>query len=477
VSSRRITAALAATALATPLLILSATPASADPDPGARLSKRLIQAADAKDAFKDLKRLQAIADANDGNRAAGTTGHEQSARYIYETAKKAGYQVHYETFDFTYTKNLAEEFSVPSGPGDVDIAAMTYTTSTPVGGIDAPLAVVPKDADTGCDAGDYAAGSYTGAVALIQRGGCTFAEKQAAAADAGAAAAVIYNNTDGPLGGTLGEADAGRIPTGGITQADGEALAGLQGATVHLEIRQFQEVRQTRNVIAETPGGDADHTVMLGAHLDSVTEGPGINDDGSGSAGLLEVARELAKSHAKPVNKVRFAWWSAEETGLDGSTAYVENLTDAQQKAISLYLNFDMIASPNYAQFVFDGDGSNGENDPGPGASARIEKNLTDFLDKQGVPHEPTAFDGRSDYGPFIDAGIPAGGTFTGAEELKTPEQAAKFGGTAGVALDPCYHQACDDLSNINMKAFEINIDVIADAVARYSMDLGSLQD
>ncbi len=246
--------------------------------------------------------------------------------------------------------------------------------------------------------------------------------------------------------------------------------------TVSFEVRQLQENRTTRNVVADTRTGKAANTVVLGAHLDSVTEGPGINDNGSGSAGLLEVALELAKSKSKPANKVRFAWWSAEENGLLGSEAYVASLSETQRQQIKLYLNFDMIASPNGVQFVYDGDDSDGVGaGPGPEGSAQLERDINEFLDSKGKKHEGTDFTGRSDYGPFIEVGIPSGGTFTGAEGLKTAAQARTYGGQEGVAYDPCYHEACDDLSNISMKHFDVNIDVIANAVGTYAHDLRSL--
>ena len=103
-----------------------------------------------------------------------------------------------------------------------------------------------------------------------------------------------------------------------------------------------------------------------------------------------------------------------------------------------------MVGSPNYVRFVYDGDGS-GEGPAGPPGSAQIEQLFTSYFASQSLASEPTAFDGRSDYGPFIAVGIPAGGLFTGAEGVKTAAQAAVYGGTAGVAYDPCYHQACDD--------------------------------
>ncbi|MEU1277055.1 M28 family metallopeptidase [Streptomyces sp. NPDC005805] len=482
-------AAVAAAALATPLLLASASPSAAHrhqpadraAKDAAKLAKKLVAKASADDAFKHLKKFQQIADSTGGHRAAGSLGHDASAAYVYQQMKKYGYDVSYQKFEFIYTETLAEKLSVTSpAPRDIDITAMTYTKSTPVGGLKAQLAAVPVDDTTGCEAGDYASGTFTGKIALIKRGGCTFAEKQAAAATAGAAGAIVYNNTEGVLSGTLGDAAAGKIPTGGLTQAEGEKLAAdlAKGPVeVSFEIRQLQEKRTTNNVIAETRRGNAANTVVLGAHLDSVTEGPGINDNGSGSAGLLEVAEELAKKEKSPANKVRFAWWSAEENGLLGSEHYVANLSSLGKKEIKLYLNFDMIASPNYGIFVYDGDDSDGVGaGPGPAGSAQLERDINDYLDRRGIPHEGTDFTGRSDYGPFIEVGIPSGGTFTGAEGIKTEAQAKKFGGTAGVAYDPNYHAAGDDLRNINKKALGINLGIIANAVGTYAHDISSLR-
>ncbi|MFJ6937345.1 M28 family metallopeptidase [Streptomyces sp. NPDC101132] len=489
--SRRIaaaTAALAAAALVSPLLLAGpagATPGADSPswaNKGDALARKLVKDATAKDAFKHLKVFQSLADYNNGTRVAGSKGHEQSAKYIEAVLKAAGYKLSRHEFDFVYTETLAETLKVVSpAERDVAIKLMTYTASGPEGGVTAGLAVAPVDADNtnGCEPGDFAAGSFTGKIALIKRGGCTFATKQANAAAAGAVGAIIYNNTAGGLNGTIGDPTLGKIPTGGITQADGEALAAEASAgpvTVTLDVRELRENRKTFNVVAETPGGDADNTVFLGAHLDSVAAGPGINDNGSGSAGILQVALNLAKSKEKVKNKVKFAWWSAEEFGLLGSEAYVASLSEEQKKQIKLYLNFDMIASPNAAYFVYDGDDSDATGaGPGPEGSAQLEKGINDFLDSKNIPHEGTDFTGRSDYGPFIEVGIPSGGTFTGAEGIKTEAQAAKFGGQAGVAYDVNYHAPGDDINNINLKAFDVNIDVIADAVGHYAYDLAPL--
>ncbi|WP_245641087.1 M28 family metallopeptidase [Streptomyces megasporus] len=487
---RRVIAAAAAASLAGPLLLVaSATPASAAPDPGKKgeqLARKLVRQTSAEGAMMHLRAFQQIAKLKDGNRAAGAEGHTWSAKYAGTLLDLAGYKVTYQHFDFVYTETLAERLTVLTPErAELPIKVMTYTRSTPEGGTEAAVAAVPVDADgtTGCTAEDFASDDFTGKIALIQRGGCTFAEKQAAAADAGAVGAIIYNNVDGELNGTLGDAAAGRIPTGGLSKEHGEALAAkvAQGTvTVNLEVRELQETRTTPNVIAETRGGDPDNVVMFGAHLDSVTEGPGINDNASGSAGILEAALQLAKADkkGKHTNKVRFALWSAEELGLQGAEHYVANLSQAERDKIALYLNFDMIASPNYGLFVYDGDDSDGVGaGPGPEGSAQLEHAINTFMRSQG--HEPrgTDFTGRSDYGPFIEVGIPSGGTFTGAEGVKTAEEAALWGGKAGAAYDECYHLKCDDLGNVSVKALDINVDVIANAVGTYAWDTGSLDD
>ncbi|MGW4896062.1 M28 family peptidase [Kitasatospora sp. NPDC004240] len=474
-------AALAVAGLVTPLLLVGAGSAAADPDPakkGAKLAAKLVERADAEGAYDTLEAFQRAARRNGGTRVAGAKGHEDSARYVAEQARDAGLKVSRQEFDYTFFEVKSERLQVATPAAeDVPMIAMTYSGGGPEGGITAQVAVVPVDATTGCEAADYAAGAFTGRLALIKRGGCSFAEKQAAAAAAGALGAIVYNNTDGELNGTLGDPGAGKIPTGGITKAAGESLVAKAAAgpvTLRFDLRTFMEKRRTFNLIAETRGGDAENTVVVGAHLDSVAGGPGINDNGSGSAGILEVAKALGERQVK--NKVRFVWWSSEEFGLIGSKHYVAALSEAEKKRIKLYLNFDMIASPNYVQFVYDGDDSDHTGaGAGPAGSAQLERNINAYLDGRGTPHEGADFTGRSDYGPFIEAGIPAGGTSTGAEVIKSAAQAARYGGTAGEAFDKCYHKACDDLSNVDLAAFDVNIDVIAHAVGTYAWDLSSL--
>jgi Zn-dependent M28 family amino/carboxypeptidase len=246
--------------------------------------------------------------------------------------------------------------------------------------------------------------------------------------------------------------------------------------TVNLDLAELIEDRTTKNVIAESRHGRTDNVVMLGSHLDSVPAGPGINDNGSGSAALLEVALQFAKT--KPANQVRFAWWGAEEFNLIGSTFYVDQLTPEQQAAITLYLNFDMIASPNFFRGIYDGDDSDAVGAPaGPPGSDKIEKAFEAFYTGRGLVFEGTDFSGRSDYGPFIAVGIPAGGLFTGAEGLKTAAQVVRYGGTAGIQFDPCYHEACDTFANLNHGVLDATADAVANVMVRYAFDTSEIPE
>jgi Zn-dependent M28 family amino/carboxypeptidase len=210
---------------------------------------------------------------------------------------------------------------------------------------------------------------------------------------------------------------------------------------------------------------------MAGAHLDSVLEGPGVQDNGSGSAALLAVALELGNHRwYKPQNTLRFAWWGAEESGLIGSEKYIFDpvfgITDEEYAALSSYINFDMIASPNYIYGVYDADQSTFEATANvPEGSAALEDLFEAYYSWNDTPYEDSEFSGRSDYQAFIDVGIPASGLFTGAEVIKTAEQEAIWGGIAGESFDQCYHQACDTIDNVSAEAIEVNVDAIAYAM------------
>ena len=422
--------------------------------------------------------FQRIANTNSDTRASGTPGYDASVAYVRGRLERAGYDVTEQEFAFPFYRENSSSLTQASptattyetAPYEFSGSGDVTGTVVPVRDNQIPPGATPSSSNAGCEAEDFVPASATeDQIALIQRGTCTFRVKADNAFAAGYDAVIIFN--EGQAGrqdlftGTLSPPQAAG-PVLGLSFADGAAL---QAATTQgpVTVRAAADVEYdpngtTRNLLAETPGGDADRTVVVGAHLDSVTEGPGINDNGSGSAGILEIAEEMADNDVNPRNKVRFAFWGAEESGLLGSEHYVSQLGDDELGSIFANLNFDMIGSPNYVRFVYDGDGSNtaapGDASPGgPPGSAQIEDLFLRYFAEQNLPTEPTAFDGRSDYGPFIAVGIPAGGLFSGAEVVKTAEQAAVYGGRAGVAYDPCYHQACDDITNLNTRAlFEL---------------------
>ncbi|KAH6691392.1 hypothetical protein F5X68DRAFT_201824 [Plectosphaerella plurivora] len=349
---------------------------------------------------------------------------------------------------------------------------MTYTSGT-AGPVTAPLVNV---ANVGCEAADYPA-TVSGNIAFVSRGTCSFAIKSTNAKAAGALGVVVYNNAPGALSGTLGEPFGSYAPAIGISQEDGQAiLAQLATGEVSavLDIDAVVEERVSYNVIAETKEGDHDNVLVLGGHSDSVAAGPGINDDGSGIVGVLNVAQNLAKFRVH--NAVRFAFWSAEEFGLLGSYFYINSVngSDTELAKIRAYLNFDMIASPNFMYGIYDGDGSD-FGLTGPAGSDVIERDFEEFYDDKGLNHVATEFSGRSDYAAFIENGIPSGGIFTGAEGLKTEAEAALFGGEAGVAYDINYHKRGDDINNLNLDAYLVNTQSIAHTVAKYALSFDSL--
>ncbi|MCD4536530.1 M28 family metallopeptidase [Nocardioides sp. cx-169] len=471
--------------------------------------RKLTRAVSVKGVLRHLQALQRIAD-EDGDRAAGRPGYESSVGYVVGRLRHAGYRPTVQEFTFDYFEENSELIRVSPDPAEFvdeqDFLRNTFDTGSPEGTATGALVPVGLVLDptapvgtnsSGCEAADFA-GFVAGSIALLQRGTCGFSVKALNAQAAGAAGVVIMN--EGQPGRTgllnmIGDATGLTIPAVFATYDTGVNLAATPGARVTVTVEYTTEERTSWNVVAETRRGRTDNVVMAGAHLDSVQEGAGINDNGSGSAALLEVALQMAK--VRPANQVRFAWWGAEESGLLGSEHYVAELSEEQAEAIALYLNFDMVASPNYIFGVYDGDNSGGTAPDGfiPEGSAQIEDVFEKFYANRGEPFQDSEFSGRSDYGPFIAVGIPAGGLFTGAEVVKTDEEAARYGGVAGAAYDPCYHQPCDNLTgegqdealydqldedywlkgNINVGALDVNSDAIATAVLTFAKDTSTV--
>jgi aminopeptidase Y len=443
-----------------------AAPAGASDSATNNTSKKLRDAVNAAGMTEHLQALQEIADANGDTRVSGSPGFDQSADYAADVFRDAGLDVTVQDFTFqtfiTLSPTVLEQVAPSAGP--IANSVLSYSGSG-----DVTAAVSTVNDIRGCNAADFA-GFPAGNIALISRGNCTFAIKATNAYNAGASAVVIYNNIPGTLNGTLGNGFTLDIPVTSVTQSVGQQLAATPGLVMRVKAQTFRGLATTSNILAETPGGDPDNVVMAGAHLDSVNAGPGINDNGSGTAALLEIAEQIAK--VNPVNKVRFALWGAEESGLVGSDHYVNTLPEEQAQKIAMYLNFDMIGSPNYGRFVYDGDDSDGVGaGAGPDGSAQIEKVFNDYFAGQGLASKGTDFSGRSDYAAFIAQGIPAGGLFTGAEGIKTPQEALLFGGVAGQAYDPCYHQACDAFANVSTTALEEMGDATAHAILTFAFD------
>lgn len=422
-----------------------------------------------------LGRLQEIADEHGGNRALGRPGYDASVDYIVNTLRDKGFQV--ETPEFEVRIPWAEEPSLTAAGSKAEARPLQFTIGTGPDGVSGPLVAARTEDTPGCTAEDYDGLPVQGAVVLVDRGACPFGAKQAVAADRGAVALIVANNEDGPdLGaGTLGETTDVKIPVISVAKEVGDQLRGKQGAVTVINLNAGVREERTRNVIAQTTTGSTADVVMVGAHLDSVEEGPGINDNGSGVAAVLETALQLGTS-PDVANAVRFGFWGAEEQGLLGSNDYVSSLDEDALKDIALYLNFDMIGSPNPGYFTMDG---NQSTPPGPGAgvprvpegSAGIERTLTVYLDRAGKPGQDTSFDGRSDYDGFTRAGVPVGGLFSGAEDKKSAEQAELWGGEADRPFDPNYHKDSDTVEHIDRNALQIQGSGVAYAVGLYAQD------
>jgi Zn-dependent M28 family amino/carboxypeptidase len=442
--------ALAATSLVAPTSAQSATPLGTKP---------LRDAVTVDGIKKHLQKYQQIADKY-GNRQAGTPGFDASADYVAKQLKKAGYKVRVQPFDFLAFKEIAAPtLSRTDGTSSYGATTLLYSGSGSVEG-----SVVASTG--GCRPADFAPASDSSAqIVLITEAACGL-DTQVANAVAGGYDAVVVAMAAGAV---PTQVTAGHLTTPAavpVVGVDAENAAALRNApTVRLETRTATDLRSAANVIGTSKFGKRSKTLVVGGHLDSVAAGPGINDNGSGSATILEIARQIDKLKIKTKNRLRFAFWGAEEFGLIGSRYYVNSLSEKQRDRVLANLNFDMVGSTNYVRFVYDGDGSTG-GPVGPPGSAEIEKIFVKYFKSQGLASDPTPFNGRSDYGPFIAVGIPAGGLFSGAEGVKTEEQEKKYGGTAGVRYDICYHQSCDTLANVKNKA----LDEMSDAAAHTAL-------
>ena len=480
-------------AAATALGIATMAPALAAPQEseGAGPTEHTDMGVTGADAMAHLQQLSDISleHGDEGHRALGTPGYEAASQYVEKVLEDTGgYDVSRQSFEVE-DQDFGEVALSVDGT-DYETEPIAYTEAADPAITGAPV-VLPADdtygdsdgGELGCSADDFV--DVAGKIVLVERGVCAFAEKTQNATAAGAAGVVIYNNEAGPLNGTLGERLEGSAPSVALLQADGQSLrdAILDAAdqddpvelTGDLTLEAEFVTIETWNVMAETTAGDPDSVQMLGAHLDGVEEGPGVNDNGSGSAALLAVAEALVDQPTEVDHKVRFGFWGAEEVGLVGSTHYVNSLSDAELGQIESYLNFDMIGSENFVVGTLDSDGSDVPIPPGvnvPDGSAELEAIFTDYFDGIEQPHVGTDFSGRSDYQAFIDNGIPASGLFSGADGIKTAEEVEMFGGTEGVPHDRNYHQITDTIENLSDESVGIFTPAIAFAAHTLAFEL-----
>ncbi|GEQ70402.1 hypothetical protein JCM33374_g4079 [Metschnikowia sp. JCM 33374] len=399
-------------------------------------------------------------------RVIGSRGHWGTVSYILGELQQLAKYYTWDVQRFDAVDGRVKSYSLLiDGTEPKSVSALGLTPPTPDGKPVHGNLVLAKN--FGCDVSDFPANLTHGNIVLVARGVCAFGDKSINAGKAGASAVIIYDE-DAPLHGTLGEPTGKEVPSLSISTKDASKYIDALNEDpasefeVTLYIDSYVKKIRTINVVAETKGGDHDNVVSLGAHSDSVAEGPGINDDGSGTISLLEVAKQLTKF--KVNNAVRFAWWAAEEEGLLGSYAYANSLSPEENSKLRLFMDYDMMASPNYEYQIYDAN-----NEDHPNGSGDLKDLYVDWYEAHGLNYTTIPFDGRSDYVGFIDVGIPAGGIATGAEGVKTKKGQESFGGKAGEWFDPCYHQLCDDLSNPDYEAWVINTKLIAHSVATYA--------
>lgn len=392
-------------------------------------------------------------------RVIGSAGHWKTIDYITDELSNLTDYYTYDTQEFKALDGKVFNYTLSVNGTSVE-KVKAFQLTPPVHYLKGELIAVKNK---GCSSEDYdAIVPGVPKVALIERGTCSFGDKSSLAGKLGAKAVLIYDteSDDSLISGTLGEPTNTTVGALGIQRSFAlqllELIAAGEKVPVSINIASFIGLIRTKNVIAETIYGDHDNVVALGAHSDSVEAGPGINDDGSGTISLLTVAKELTKF--KVNNAVRFAWWAAEEEGLLGSNYYATNLTPEENQKIRLFMDYDMMASPNYEYQVY-----NGSNIDNPVGSEDIKNLYIDWYEEKGLNWTLIPFDGRSDYVGFIENGIPGGGIAAGAEGKNSQN---------GKVLDKCYHELCDDLTNIAWDAFLVNTKLIAHSVATYAKDL-----
>jgi hypothetical protein len=396
---------------------------------------------------RHMAALQRIAARNSGNRAAGTTGYRDSAEYVKARLRAAGWRVSEAAVAFPYFEERSP-LRVRADGRVLHAATLRFSGSgavraraVPVGG--------------GCHVADYR-GLPRGAVAVAARGGCLLQAIALSAQRAGAGAVVVWDPTRGgpPLAATLIRPGA-RIPVVAVRRTAGRRLA-RRRPLVRVRVDASSGRRTDAAVLAEL--GRGPRTVMAGAHLDSVPEGPGVNDNGSGVGTLLEIAEQAGRARERPKRRLRLAFWAAEEPGLYGSRRYVRGLSHDERRRLTAYVNLDMVGSANGGRFFYGG------RKRGALGAARAVRH---YYRRQGVRLERIGAGSSSDHAPFQSAGVPVLGLFSGANEVKSAAERRRWGGRAGRAFDTCYHLSCDRLARVDRRTLSELSDGVAVALYR----------
>jgi Zn-dependent M28 family amino/carboxypeptidase len=459
--------------LATALLVsCSSKPAAAPVDLARELAGKVKEDA----VFQHLRKLQDIANANNGSRADGTPGYQASVDYVVKLLTDKGFDVQTpEVSRLSLEKQGAQTLVV--GSRTFNVVQASLLVQTPPGGLSAPAVHAAKLA--GCAPDDYAGTAIKGAVAVTDDTACSVVDKQKAAV-AGGAVALLVMSARGDQGAPPGLFGSGyyqnlTVPVG-VIDADADAALWGTSAPVRLTLDSKSVRTTTRNVVAQTKSGSTQNVAMVGAHLDSFASSPGINANGSGVAAVLETALQLGPSPGAK-NAVRFCFWAAEEQGVGGSTQYVAGLSRDELNDVALYLDFDELASPNAGYFTYDGDQSGQASadipaDKVPAGSAALERTLGGYVSLAGKRPADQQLNTVADYYPFLKAGVPIGGVTTGTTGKKTAVQARLWGGTAGVAFDPNYHTPSDTIDSINRDALAVMASGVASAVGTYAQSI-----
>eukprot|EP00002_Diphylleia_rotans_P041132 TRINITY_DN992_c0_g1_i1.p1 TRINITY_DN992_c0_g1~~TRINITY_DN992_c0_g1_i1.p1 ORF type:complete len:485 (+),score=104.96 TRINITY_DN992_c0_g1_i1:58-1512(+) len=428
----------------------------------------LSDAVSVENIVKHLQKLQEIAYLPESNGSRSIlNGFNKSADYVVEMLQKnTNFKVYKQHMNVPiWTEKSPSKLSLVS-PISVNFTYDQDFGPLTEGGSGSHIVTGQIQYVTGgCEEGDWRS-FVRGKVALVGTGGpCEEFQKALYAQQYGASAYLLHSQSTSTYyaGSRLREREweygdpLVTLPSVGITFTVAQILRGSPSSTIQLTFDATYEIHPTFNLLADTLDGDDNSVVIVGAHLDSVPKGPGIVDNGSGSMSLLETALQFASLRINPVNKIRFAWWGAEELGTVGSRYYVRTFAQSQPEElnkIALYMNFDMIGSPNFNRYVYDASTTPPQIQDG---SRVIQEVFETNFRNQNRAYELVEMAGGSDYQPFLLANIPVGGLHSGASEIKTARERTRYGGLAGAATDPCYHGPCDTVENIDRNILQDN--------------------